>query len=274
MRHALIFVSSLLLVQALTMQLAFACDCKPRTPPKEREGSLTKKPTYEFSWYSDADRKEDDRYCYERSVSNKHEKSLDYEWKMAEMENKALPPKEEDSICKVRGAHRDEPARGPLSYGRNNPPVDTEVWKAKLEPRTGETSQVVSFSPVETALEFVFVVSGQIIRNSVVLRSFVSIVDTPSGRVFRYRYLLENLREDPAIISWVPRLPEFAKNDPRLTPLLKETSEGLAIEVRGIIQMRLDDRQSPILATFPVNFFEPGHKSMARGSAEAYVPPK
>lgn len=275
MKRIGIFVVSLFFVGALSTGFAVACECKPRTPPGEHEGSVKKTPTFDFSWFSDTDKKEDDRYCYERVVKNKHERNnLDYEWKIAEMDNKALPPKEQDRICKIRGVYRDA-ARGPLNYGRDNPPTDTEVWKAKSEPRTGEMSQVASFSPLETVLEFVSDIGGgRILRNFVILRSFVSVVDTPAGRMFRYRYLLENLRDEPVVLSWVPRLPEMVKADPRLAPLLKETPEGLAIEIRGIIPTRLDDKQTPMLGMFPVHFFEPGGKRMARGSAEAYVPPK
>ena len=58
MKRMALFAISIFLMQALTIQLATACDCKPRTPPKELDGTITKAPTYEFSWYSDADKKE------------------------------------------------------------------------------------------------------------------------------------------------------------------------------------------------------------------------
>lgn len=274
MNRALVF-AALVLAPVFSASAAFGCECMPRTQPEPREGSVKKTPTYEFSWYSDADKGSDDQYCYERIVNNKHDNSnVDYEWPISEMDNKALPPNERDRICKVRGgAYRDPAAKGPLNYGRNNPPTETEVWKAQAEPRTGETRQVASYSPLEALLEFVFEAGGRRFRNAIVVRSFATAIDTPGGRVFRCSYSFENLRDDPPLVSWeIPGLPERMKGDPRLMPLLRGAETGLGVEIRGLVGIPFSHKQPPMVGTFPVYFFEPGGKRMAKGNAEEYVP--
>lgn len=255
--------------------LTIACDCSPRTDPGERQGSVEKRPKYEFSWFSEADKKNDSSYCYERIVTNKHNKSnLDYDWPIMEMENKALPPGERDRICKVRGQYHDPALTGPFYYGRGNPPIDTEVWKAKSEPQLGKPNLVSSWPPLETSLEFVFEMYGRKFRNSVILRSFVGFIDTPKGRIFRYSYIFDNIGEG-SVLSWITGLPERAKADPRLAPLVRNTELGPAFEVIGIVGFGFNDNHPPLLGTFPVYFFEPkGGKAMAKGSAEAYMPSK
>ena len=176
-------------------------------------------------------------------------------------------------MCKVRGAYRDQPVKGLLTYGRNNPPTNTEVWKAETEPQTGETKQVTTFSPLETMLEFVFEVGTRRFRNSVLLRSFATIFETSGKRVFRYSYVLENLLENTVVVSWeVPGLPERIKADPELATVVRGTETGLAIELKGVVGIPLGHTHSPMFGTFPVYFFEPSGKRIAKGSAEAYIP--
>jgi len=276
MKRVIFIVAAISLWTFFPPSLTFGCECEPRTAPEKREGAIKKTPSYDFSWFSDADKRKDDQYCYERVVTNKHDNlNLDYEWQIAEMDNKALPPKERDRICKVRGTPREPAANGPLTYGRNNPPTETEVWKAKTEPRTGETQQVATFLPLETMLEFVFAVGKRVFRNSIMVRSFATALNTPSGRVFRYSYMLENLSKEAPVVSWdVPGLSNRIKGDPRLAPMIRSTERGLALEIRDVIAIPIDDKQPPVLGTFPVYFFTPDGKRITTGSAEAYMSPR
>jgi len=275
--NALFICLAFLLVGITSIpELTMACECSPtRTDPEEREGSVRKPPKHDFSWFSEADKKSDNSYCYERIVTNKHVRSnLDYDWPIAEMENKALPPGERDRICKVRGLYRDPASSGPLYYGRNNPQINTEVWKAKSEPQPDKLTRVLSYPPLETVLEFVFERYGHKFRSSLILRSFVGFFDTPKGRVFRYSYIFNNAGER-SVLSWIPGLPEKVKADPRLAPLLRRTQLGPAFEVTGIVGVAFNNNHPPLLGTFPVYFFEPKEgQKIAKGSAEAYVPSK
>jgi hypothetical protein len=271
------FICLVLLITGISASPTFtiAYDCT-RTPPDQRSGTVEKDTSYNFSWISEADKKTESSYCYERKVTNKHTKNkLDYDWPLAEMGNKSLPPGKQDRMCKNSGKYHDPALQGPLTYGRNNPPTHTEVWKSQSEVEKKLVS-VTSYPPLEAALDFSFDVYGKIYRNSVILSSFVHSFDTSRGKIFRYSYILDNPGES-SILSWLPqpllKKPEIHQ---RLGSFLRRTEFGpqFGLEVEGILSVAFNDNRPPLLGNFRVHFFDPKEGlSMAVGSAEAYVPP-
>lgn len=262
-----------LLAVALVPGGALGCECAPRTAPSQYEGSVDGAPSHKFTWFSDVDKQGGKTYCYERVVVNNHASAnLDYKWKIAELENRALPPKERNRVCKVRDEPLEPAANGTLTYGRSNSSTDTKVWKAKSEPRIGETSNIQASSALDTVLEFVFDIGGRIVRNSISVRSVAQRVETSKGQSFSYSYELRNVGKDSPVVSWaVPSLMEAVRNDPKLASFIRPTETGVVLEVKNLVLVPFVDARPPVVNTFPVYFLDPSGKQIAMGSAEAYV---
>ena len=263
MRNIAVIVVSLILTFHLGTASSgdFCPPSEPESDPVEYSGGV-EEDAHRFKWMSDADQNPSDqsRYCYERIVTNNHDKNpLRFDWPLGRMSAKSVSPGGSSKKYSQYGDYKKPAASGPLYYGRSDKFTDTKVWEGEDEPSVKATA------PFRTVYFIDLFEAGKTVSIGL---SFFSSVKTSSA-YYVYRYEMRNIGKAEAEFIWNSALSkDFEVNLKRigLEPVMELIPKGKPVLIS------FETLKSPIVVDKTVDIIGPEGDVNAAVFVPAYVP--